>query len=76
MPQKYEKTVEKYIENFQDSKSIIKDNIEELKDINDDGSDTEVKKYNKIRKIGFMLCMGFIIIVIIFGIIFTIMTNI
>lgn len=76
VPKKYEKTVEKYIENFQDSKFIIKDNIEELKDINDDENDTEVKKYNKIRKIGFILWMGFLLIVIIFGIIGTIMTNI
>lgn len=74
VPKKYEKTVEKYIEDFQDSKSIIKDNIEELKDINGEQNDIEVKKYNKIIKIGFMLCMIFLFIVIIVGIIGTIMT--
>lgn len=72
----YEKTVKKYIEDFQNPKAIIKDNIEELKDINYDKTDTEVKRYNKIRKIGFMLWIGFLLIVIIFGIIGTIMTNI
>lgn len=76
VPKKYEKTVKKYIEDFQEQKSIIKDNIEELKDINDEQNDTEIKKYNKIRKIGFMLWMGFLFIVIIFGIIGTIITNI
>ena len=76
VPKKYEKTVKKYIEDFQEPKSIIKDNIEELKDINDEQNDTEIKKYNKIRKIGFMLWMGFLFIVIIFGIIDTIITNI
>lgn len=76
VPQKYEKTVKKYIEDFQNPKSVKKDNIEELKDINEDQNDAEVKKYNKIRKIGFILWMIFLFIVIIFGIIGTIMTNI
>lgn len=79
VPKKYEKTVEKYIEDFQDSKSIIKDGIEELKDINDDENDVEIKRYNNIRKIGFTLLMGFILIATIFGIlgtVGTIMTNI
>lgn len=76
VPKKYEKIVGKYIEDFQNPKSIIKDKIEELKDINDEQNNIEVKKYNKIRKIGFMLWMGFLLIVIIFGIIGTIMTNI
>lgn len=75
VPKKYEKTVKNYIEDFQDSKSIIKDNIEELKDSDSDENDTEVKKYNKIRKAGFMLFIGFLLIVIIVGIIGTIMTN-
>lgn len=39
-------------------------------------NEIEVKKYNKIRKIGFMLWIGFLFIIIIFGIIGTIMTNI
>lgn len=76
VPKEYEKTVEKYIEDFKDSKSIIKDNIEELKDINDEQNDIEIKKYNKIRKIGFMLLMFFLFTVIILGIIATVMTNI
>lgn len=74
MPKEYEETLKKYIEEFQNPKAIIKENIEELKDINDDEIDAEVKKYNKIRKIGCMLLIGFLIIVIIIGIICTIMT--
>lgn len=76
VPQKYEKTVKKYIEEFQNPKSIKKDNIEELKDINDEQDYIEMKKFNKIRKIGFILWMGILLTVIIFGIIATIMTNI
>lgn len=75
VPKKYEETVKKYIEEFQNPKAIIKENIEELKDVNDDEIDTEVKKYDKIRKAGVMLLLGFLSIVIIIGIICTIMTN-
>lgn len=74
VPKEYEEKIKKYIEEFQNPKAIIKENIEELKDINDDEIDAEVKKYNKIRKIGCMLLIGFLIIVIIIGIICTIMT--
>lgn len=62
---KYKKIVEKYIEESEDSKFIIKDNIEELKDVDDEQNDEEVRKYNKIGKIGFGLWMGFIFIVVI-----------
>lgn len=75
VPQKYEKTVKKYIEEFQNPKSIKKDNIEELKDINDEQDYIEIKKFNRIRKIGFILWMGILLTVIIFGIIATIMTK-
>ena len=63
IPKKYKKIVEKYIEESEDSKFIIKDNIEELKDVDDEQNDEEVRKYNKIGKIGFGLWMGFIFIV-------------
>lgn len=78
VPKKYEKIVKKYIEDFQNPKSIIKDNIEELKDINSEQNDIDidVKKYNNIRKIGLILCMGFLFLVIILGIVGTIITNI
>ena len=76
VPQKYEKTVKKYIEEFQNPKSIKKDNIEELKDINYEQDYIEMKKFNRIRKIGFILWMGILLTVIIFGIIVTIMTKI
>ena len=65
IPKKYKKIVEKYIEESEDSKFIIKDNIEELKDVDDEQNDEEVRKYNKIGKIGFGLWMGFIFIVVI-----------
>ena len=78
VPKKYEKIVKIYIEDFQNPKSIIKDNIEELKDINSEQNDIDidVKKYNNIRKIGLILCMGFLFLVIILGIVGTIITNI
>ena len=65
IPKKYKKIVEKYIEESEDSKFIIKDNIEELKNVDDEQNDEEVRKYNKIGKIGFGLWMGFIFIVVI-----------
>lgn len=65
IPKKYKKIVEKYIEESEDSKFIIKDNIEELKDVDDEQNDEEVRKYKKIGKIGFGLWMGFIFIVVI-----------
>lgn len=73
---KYESTVKKYIEDFQASKSIIKENIEELKNINDNENNMEVKRHNKITKVVFILWMVFLLIVVILGIIGTIMTNI
>jgi len=75
VPKKYEMIVKKYIEDFQNSKSIIKEDIEELKNINDEEINTEVKRYNKIGKIGFVLWMGFLAIIMIVGTISTIITN-
>lgn len=69
---KYEKTVQNIIADFQNPKSIIKENIEELKDINDNENNIEIKRYSKIRKIGYILYIGFLVIVITFGIIGTI----
>lgn len=73
---KDEETVKKYIEEFEDSKSIIKENVEELKETDDEKIDVETKRYNKIRKIGIILWLVFLFIVIIFGITATIMSNI
>lgn len=72
---KYEKTVKKYIEDFQNPRSIKKEDIEELKDTSDDENDIEVERHSKIGKIGLILWMAFLLIVCIFGIIGTIITN-
>ena len=73
---KHEKKVKKYIEDFQNPKSIKRGDIEELKDISSDENDIEIKKYNKITKTIYILWGAFLLIVAIFGIIITIMTNI
>ena len=67
--------VKKYIEESKDSKFIVKDNIEELKDVNDEQNDKEVKKYNKIRKIGFGVWIGFMFIVVILAFIGSIVSK-
>ena len=73
---KHESTVKKYIEDFEDSKSIIKENVEELKNINGNENDIEIKRHNRIKKVGVILWLVSFLIVIIFGIIGIIMTNI
>lgn len=73
---KYEKTAKKLIEEFQNPKSIKKEDVEELKDISDEENNIEVKRYHKITQIGWILYGIFLLIVIIFGIIGTIIANI
>lgn len=73
---KYEKIVKKYIEDFENLNSIQEEEIKELKDIRDDENEIEVKRNNKIKKMGFILWITFLLIAFILGIIGTIITNI
>lgn len=65
IPEEYEETIKKYIEECENPNSLDNQNIEELKDVNDDENDKEIKKYNNIRKRFFRYYIYFITIVVI-----------
>ena len=69
IPKEYENNVKKYIEECENPKSLDIQNIEELKDVNDDENDKEIQKYNKIRKSFFRCYIYFMAIVMILVII-------
>ncbi len=73
IPQKYENIVKKYIEEYENSKlEESKNNIEELKNIDDNENDIEIEKYNKIRKSffrGYVLFLILIFVIVICAII-------
>lgn len=65
IPVEYEETIKKYIEECENPSSLDIQNIEELKDVNDDENDKEIKKYNNIRKSFFRFYIYFLAIVVI-----------
>ena len=67
--EEYEETIKKYIEECENPNSLDIQNIEELKDVNDDENDKEIKRYNNIRKSFFRYYIYFMVIVIILFII-------
>ena len=69
IPEEYEETIKKYIEECENPNSLDNQNIEELKDVNDDENDKEIKKYNNIRKRFFRYYIYFMVIVLILFII-------
>ena len=69
IPEEYEETIKKYIEEYENPSSLDIQNIEELKNVNYDENDKEIKKYNNIRKRFFRYSIYFIVIVIILFII-------
>ena len=69
IPEEYEETIKKYVEECENPNSLDNQNIEELKDVNDDENDKEIKRYNNIRKSFFRYFIYFITIVVILFII-------
>lgn len=69
IPEEYEETIKKYIEECENPNSLDNQNIEELKDVNDDENYKEIKRYNNIRKRFFRYYIYFMVIVLILFII-------
>ena len=65
IPEEYEETIKQYMEECKNPSSLDIQNIEELKNVNDDENDKEIKRYNKIRKRFFRYYMYFMAIVVI-----------
>ena len=68
IPEEYEETIKKYIEECENPSSLDIKNIEELKDVNDE-NDKEIKRYNNIRKKFFRYYIYFMAVVAILFII-------
>lgn len=65
IPKEYEETIKQYMEECKNSSALDIQNIEELKNANDDENEKEIKKYNNIRKSFFRYYIYFIAIVLI-----------
>ena len=65
IPQKYKNIVQKYIKKYENPKLVDSQNVEELKNVNDDENNVEIKKYNKIKNRFFKYYICFLIIVVI-----------
>ncbi len=65
IPEEYEETIKQYMKEYKNSSALDIQNIEELKNDNDDENEKEIKKYNNIRKSFFRYYIYFIAIVLI-----------